>query len=65
VQLKLDELVRAIKGARNSVLSLEELSEEELDTLKAQYYPLADRARATQEPEEREDEAPPVRRGDS
>ena len=29
VQLKLDELVRAMKGASNSMLSLEDMSEED------------------------------------
>ena len=48
VQLKLDELIRAMKGAQNSVLSLEEMSEEELERLKAHYYHLAERAQARQ-----------------
>jgi low affinity Fe/Cu permease len=47
VQLKLDELVRAMKGAQNSVLSLEDLSEEDLESLKAKYTQLAERARRT------------------
>jgi low affinity Fe/Cu permease len=64
VQLKLDELVRAMKGAKNSVLSLEDLSEEELEKLKVQYYQLAERARATQK-QQGEPETPPVRKGAS
>ncbi len=43
-QLKLDELIRAMKGAQNSVLSLEDLTEEELERLKAPYSQLAERA---------------------
>ena len=45
VQLKLDELIRAVQGAHNALLDLEELSEEELDRLKASYETLARRAR--------------------
>jgi low affinity Fe/Cu permease len=45
VQLKLDELVRALKGANNSLLSLEDMTEEELEQLKAHYLHLADQAR--------------------
>ena len=47
MQLKLDELIRAMRGAKNSVLSLEEMTEEELEQLKAHYYELAERAQAT------------------
>jgi low affinity Fe/Cu permease len=46
VQLKLDELIRATKAARNSLLDIEELSEEELDQIKARFERLARRARA-------------------
>jgi low affinity Fe/Cu permease len=46
VQLKLDELVRAIKGASNSVMALEDMSEDELGQLKAHYQRLADQAHA-------------------
>src|SRR5471030_425799 len=46
VQLKLDELIRANKAARNSLLNIEELSEEELDRIKARFERLARTARA-------------------
>ena len=36
-QLKLDELLRAIKGARNSLIDLEELSDEELLKLREDF----------------------------
>jgi low affinity Fe/Cu permease len=45
VQLKLDELIRATKEAQNSLLDIEELSEEELDRIKARYERLARKAR--------------------
>jgi low affinity Fe/Cu permease len=41
LQLKLDELIRASAGARNRLLELEDLDEEELDRLKAGYEKLA------------------------
>jgi low affinity Fe/Cu permease len=46
VQLKLDELIRAIEGAHNSLLDLEELSEGELDDIRKTYLTLAEEARA-------------------
>ena len=65
VQLKLDELIRAMKGAENSVLSLEDMSEEELERLKAHYYQLAERAQAGQRQREQKQGAPQVRKGGS
>jgi low affinity Fe/Cu permease len=46
VQLKLDELIRAVGGAHIALLDLEELSEEDLDRLRAVYAELARQARA-------------------
>jgi low affinity Fe/Cu permease len=43
VQLKLDELIRASAGARNKLLTLEDLTEAELDKLKASFSRIADR----------------------
>ena len=45
VQLKLDELIRATKAAHNALLDIEELSEEELDRIKARFEQLARKAR--------------------
>jgi low affinity Fe/Cu permease len=45
VQLKLDELIRATKTAQNTLLDIEELSEEELDRIKARFERLAKKAR--------------------
>src|SRR5262245_55068507 len=45
VHIKLDELLRATKGAHNALLDLEELEEVELDTIRAKYEGLAARAR--------------------
>jgi low affinity Fe/Cu permease len=46
MQLKLDELIRATKGAHLSLLDLEELEERELCAFRDQYEALAAKARA-------------------
>ena len=45
VQLKLDELLRATKGAHNALLDLEELDQADLERIRAEYEDLADLAR--------------------
>ena len=45
VQIKLDELIRAMDGAHNALLDLEELSEKELALIKKRYERLAEAAR--------------------
>ena len=45
IQVKLDELIFAIKGARNELLDIEEMEEEELMKLHAHYLRLAEKAR--------------------
>jgi low affinity Fe/Cu permease len=45
IQIKLDELIRAIEGAHNSLLDLEELSEGELEKVREEYLTLAEQAR--------------------
>jgi low affinity Fe/Cu permease len=45
MQVKLDELIRATKGAQNALLDLEELEEEELDVMRDKYEKIAERAR--------------------
>ncbi len=44
VHLKLDELIRAIKDARNELVDLEELSDEELQKLEEQFRKMRTRA---------------------
>jgi low affinity Fe/Cu permease len=46
IQLKLDELIRATRGAHNALLDLEELDENLLDEFRARYELLARTARA-------------------
>ncbi len=45
MHLKLDELIRAVEGAHNALLDLEELTESELDRIKTRYEELAREAR--------------------
>src|SRR3989475_4826915 len=45
MQLKLDELIRAVQGAHNALLDLEELTQEDLDQIRARYEALARHAR--------------------
>jgi low affinity Fe/Cu permease len=46
LQIKLDEVIRAIKPADNTLLSLEKLDEGELDLIRARYEKLAQIAHA-------------------
>ena len=45
IQIKLDELIRATKGAHNALLDLEEMEEDKLETFRKKYHKLATRAR--------------------
>lgn len=45
MQIKLDELIRAVRGAQNAILDLEELDEETLDKFREHYENLARQAR--------------------
>jgi len=45
LQIKIDELIRAIKLADNTLLNLEELDEDALDRIRVRYSELAEEAR--------------------
>jgi low affinity Fe/Cu permease len=60
LQLKLDELIRVTEGARNRLLQLEELKEEELDHIKQTFTSLAQTS-----PPLTEEDADAERRGGS
>lgn len=45
LQVKIDELIRVTHGAKNMMLDLEELSEEELEEFRAKYQRLAEKSR--------------------
>ncbi len=44
LQIKLDELIRSSRSARNALLNLEEVDEKELDEIRQEYLDLAERA---------------------
>ena len=46
LQIKLDELIRAVESAHNALLDLEELDDDELDLIRKDYLDLAKTARA-------------------
>ena len=60
IQLKLDELIRATRGAHNALLDLEELEEAELDGFRGRYIALAKAARESLDDEETERGTPEV-----
>lgn len=49
MQIKLDELLRAVKGANKTLLDLEELEEKELDALRDKYQAIAADARKAED----------------
>jgi low affinity Fe/Cu permease len=50
MQVKLDEIIRAIGHAKNELLDLEELEEEDLDDIKQTYQEMARKARGEKKP---------------
>ena len=61
IQIKLDELIRATEGAHNVLLELEELSQAELDHIKAEYRKLAEKARKDLKKGRRDTDVPEVK----
>lgn len=45
LQIKLDELIRVMKGARNQMLDLEDLDEKDLDKIRDEFIKLAKKSR--------------------
>jgi low affinity Fe/Cu permease len=60
VQIKLDELIRAVDGAHNALLDLEELDEEHINRVRADYEQLAAEARKRLEHGDRDTNVPDV-----
>ena len=61
VQLKLDELIRAVSGAHNALLDLEGLEEADLERFRVRYEELARTAREALERGELDTDTPEVR----
>ena len=51
LQVKLDELIRAVEGARNEMIDLEDLEQKYFDQVRATYTLLARQARSKASPE--------------
>ena len=49
VHLKLDELIRALKGARNNLVDLEKLSDDEMKKLEKEFERVHQKAKRTEE----------------
>lgn len=60
IHLKLDELIRATRGAHNALLDLEQLEEAQLDEFRRRYEALAERARENVASGESDTDAPDV-----
>ena len=56
MQIKLDELLRAVKGAHTALADLEDMTEAELDAFKARYVRLAEAAKANPGTDDGDDE---------
>jgi len=60
IHLKLDELIRANRHARNSLLALESMSDDELHTLQHEFEELRDRVAKARKEAAARDSRPPV-----
>jgi len=65
LQLKLDELIRALEGAHNAMLDLEELEDKELEQIRQRYEELARRARSEMRHGHKDTDVEQVEVGDS
>jgi low affinity Fe/Cu permease len=61
IHVKLDELIRAMEGAHNALLDLEELEGADLERIRANYEELAERARQDLRGGGRDTDRPDVR----
>ena len=62
MHVKLDELIRAIEGAHNALLDLEELEDEDLDRIRENYEDLAESAREALKRGQRDDRVVQLKR---
>jgi low affinity Fe/Cu permease len=60
LQLKLDELLRAVRGAQNTFIKIEDLNDDDLNRLKERYAALAVSAREDTKLPSPEIDAPPI-----
>jgi low affinity Fe/Cu permease len=64
LQIKLDELIRAIEGAHNALLDLEQLDDREIEKARRKYGALAAKARRDLDQGRRDTDQPDVLFGD-
>lgn len=66
IHLKLDELLRGVKGARTELVDLEDLADKDLEELQKEFAQLRERyaARARERRDERQEEEPKTRNSD-
>jgi low affinity Fe/Cu permease len=57
IQIKLDEIIRAVHGAKNSMINLEDLPQEELEKLRVKFASMAVKARSPAKKRKREEAA--------
>lgn len=62
IQIKLDELIRAVEGAHNALIDLEELDEEQLQKVRKSYEKLANDAKSRLRAGQRDTDVPDVDR---
>ena len=62
VQIKLDEIIRAVRGAENKLIDLEDLSQEELEALRVEFARMGEEAR-NRKPRPRVKRRSPGKRG--
>lgn len=61
IHLKLDELLRAQRGAHNALISSEEMDHASLDGIRAQYDRIADQARSAVRRGEMDEDSPTIK----
>ena len=61
IQIKLDEIIRALEGAHNALMDLEELEEEDLVKMRENYLKLAEQARQALQKGETDTGVPEIR----
>lgn len=65
VQIKLDEIIRAVRGAKNKLIDLEDLSQEELEALRLEFARMGEQAREQESEPAARRGRPRKRRGNS
>ena len=65
IQLKLDEIIRATKGAHNEMMDIEKLTDEDLERIQKKYGLLAERTKADLKEGKRDTHTPDINKTSS